>query len=198
MYILLIRKHTMLVIIGQSFSDLINHTPLQMLYWTLNDAINKMVIFDAILYDKRWNTINGENKLQQLEVSTVTAGLKKMWIWVLCAYACVCMFVRVHVCAWGTAWAAVNRCQHKWARDLGEREKHSWANPLIYAWVVLHRRYLHLNWCFRYLIKDKDWALLVGGSLFLIFLLLGRVHRLLTGTRSTSLSPVNNISLEAS
>ncbi|CAB1427104.1 unnamed protein product [Pleuronectes platessa] len=48
-----------------------------------------------------------------------------------------------------------------------------------------------------YLIKDEDWALLVGGSLFLIFLLLGRVHRLLTGTCSTSLSPVNSISLEA-
>ncbi|KAF3847260.1 hypothetical protein F7725_020288 [Dissostichus mawsoni] len=49
-----------------------------------------------------------------------------------------------------------------------------------------------------YLIKDEDWALLVGGGLFLIILFLGRVHRLLTGTRSTSLSPVNNISLEAS
>lgn len=85
--------------------------------------------------------------------------------------------------------AAVNRCQPKWARDLeereGGREKCGWANPLIYAWVVLHHRYLHLNWCFRYLIKDEDWALLVGGGLFLIFLLLSRVHRLLTGTFST-------------
>lgn len=108
---------------------------------------------------------------------------------------------RVHVSAHrGTALgqAAVNRCQPKWARDLEEREKCGWANPLIYAWVVLHHRYLHLNWCFRYLIKDEDWALLVGGGLFLIFLLLSRVHRLLTGTCSTSPSPVNTISLEAS
>ncbi|TNN80754.1 hypothetical protein EYF80_008988 [Liparis tanakae] len=49
----------------------------------------------------------------------------------------------------------------------------------------------------KYLIKDEDWALLVDGGLFLIFLLLSRVHRLFTGTRSTSLSPVNNVSLEA-
>lgn len=103
-------------------------------------------------------------------------------------------WAREHAGVWGggvatLGQAAVNRCQPKWARDLeereGEREKCGWANPLIYAWVVLHHRYLHLNWCFRYLIKDEDWALLVGGGLFLIFLLLSRVHRLLTGTCST-------------
>lgn len=57
-----------------------------------------------------------------------------------------------------------------------------WANPLIYAWVELHHRYLHLNWCFRYLIKDEDWALLVDGSFFLI--LLAGAHRPLTGTQT--------------